>query len=75
MTARAPYLEPHQARKRPSTPFEDLLGDAIERAFGKGISELPALLAHLDQAGPPCPLTHGKWTADAYKTLMARLGE
>lgn len=75
MTNRAPYLEPHQARKRPSTPFEDLLGDAIERAFGNGISELPALLEHLNRAGPPCPLTPGEWTADAYQTLMARLGE
>ncbi|QZI70803.1 hypothetical protein K5F93_00470 [Pseudomonas protegens] len=75
MTNRAPYLEPHQARKRPNTPFEDLLGDAIERAFGNGISELPALLEHLDRSGPPCPLTDGPWTAHAYKTLMARLGE
>jgi hypothetical protein len=75
MTARAPYLEPHQARKRPNTPFEDLLGDAIERAFGNGVSELSELLAHLDRAGPPCPLTAGEWTPDAYQTLMARLGE
>ena len=27
------YLEPHQARQRPATLFEDLLGDAIERAI------------------------------------------
>ena len=27
------YLEPHQARERPPTAFESLLGDAIERAF------------------------------------------
>ena len=70
-----PYLEPHQARKRPNTPFEELLGDSIERAFGNGVSELPALLTHLNLAGPPCPLTRGEWTPEAYKTLMARLGE
>ena len=28
------YLEPHQARQRAGTLFEDLLGDSIERAFG-----------------------------------------
>ncbi|MHC6226804.1 recombinase-like helix-turn-helix domain-containing protein [Pseudomonas sp. X10] len=69
------YLEPHQARKRPNTPFEELLGDSIERAYGNGVTELGDLLAHLNLAGPPCPLTTGEWTEDAYKTLMARLGE
>ncbi|KJK20228.1 recombinase-like helix-turn-helix domain-containing protein [Pseudomonas sp. NPDC087612] len=68
------YLEPHQARKRPNTPFEELLGDSIERAYGNGITQLPELLAHLNLAGPPCPLTRGEWTEDSYKTLMARLG-
>jgi hypothetical protein len=75
MSNTEPYLEPHQARKRPNTQFEELLGDSIERAFGNGVTELPELLAHLNLAGPPCPLTTGEWTVDAYKTLMARLGE
>jgi hypothetical protein len=75
MSNTEPYLQPNQARKRPNTQFEELLGDSIERAFGKGVTELPDLLAHLDLAGPPCPLTSGEWTAGAYKTLMARLGE
>lgn len=69
------YLDPHQARKRPPTSFEDLLGDTIERAFAAGKHDLPALVAHLNDAGPPCPLTEGEWTEDAYQTLMARLGE
>ncbi|QBF25702.1 hypothetical protein EXN22_08345 [Pseudomonas tructae] len=68
------YLEPHQARKRPNTPFEELLGDSIERAYGSGVTQLPELLAHLNLAGPPCPLTSGEWTEDSYKSLMARLG-
>jgi len=46
MSTHEPYLQPHQARKRPNTQFEEL-----------------------------CPLTSGEWTEDAYKTLMARLGE
>jgi len=39
------------------------------------VSQLGELLAHLNLAGPPCPLTSGEWTEDAFKTLMARLGE
>ncbi|CAK9890731.1 MULTISPECIES: recombinase-like helix-turn-helix domain-containing protein [Pseudomonas] len=74
MSNKQPYLEPHQARKRPNTPFEELLGDSIERAYGNGVTQLPELLAHLNLAGPPCPLTGGEWTEDSYKTLMARLG-
>lgn len=74
MSNNQPYLEPHQARKRPNTPFEELLGDSIERAYGNGVTQLPELLAHLNLAGPPCPLTSGEWAEDSYKTLMARLG-
>lgn len=74
MSNTEPYLQQHQARQRPNTQFEELLGDSIERAFGNGVSELPELLAHLNLAGPPCPLTTGEWTVDAYTTLMARLG-
>ncbi|MDO8405837.1 MAG: hypothetical protein Q7T27_20305, partial [Pseudomonas sp.] len=44
MSNTEPYLEPHQARKRPNTQFEELLGDSIERAFGNGVTELPDLL-------------------------------
>ena len=69
------YLEPHQARKRPATPFEDLLGDSIERAFAAGRHDLPSLLDYLNMTGPPCPLTSGEWNEQAYQTLMARLGE
>ncbi|TLX54891.1 hypothetical protein DN824_13530 [Stutzerimonas nosocomialis] len=70
-----PYNETHQARTRPSTPFEDLLGDSIERAYAAGKHDLPSLLAHLNLAGPPCPLNTGEWDEESFKTLMARLGE
>ena len=35
-----PYNETHQTRSRPNTPFEDLLGDSLERAFGAGKYDL-----------------------------------
>lgn len=67
------YLEPHQARQRPPTTFEDLLGDAIERAFADGIHALPDLVKHLNQSG----LSGGDgaaWTEQNFAALMARLG-
>ena len=67
------YLEPHQARQRQATQFEDLLGDAIERAFGEGIHDLPGLVAYLNRTGPSAE--NGQpWTESSYCALMARLG-
>ena len=67
------YLQPHQARQRPPTNFEDLLGDAIERAFAQGIHDLPGLVSYLNQTGPAAE--NGQpWTESSYCALMARLG-
>ena len=49
------YLQPHQARQRPPTTFEDLLGDSIERAFAMGIHDLEGLVSYLNSAGPSGP--------------------
>ena len=68
------YLDPHQARTRQPTSFEDLLGDSIERAFGAGHWELDALLAYLNKAGPLGP--NGQpWTAESYQSVIKTLGE
>ena len=37
-------LQPHQARTRTPTTYEDLLGDAVERAYAAGIHDLPGTL-------------------------------
>jgi hypothetical protein len=68
------YLEPHQARKRPPTMFEDLLGDAIERAFGEGAHTLPELVAYLNRTGPASE-NGAPWTEENFQALMARLGQ
>lgn len=68
------YLEPHQARKRPQTSYEDLLGDALERAFGMGIYDLPGLIDYLNKTGPVSP--SGKpWTAESYQSEIKTLGQ
>ena len=67
------YLEPHQARTRVPTTFEDLLGDAIERAFADGAHTLPELVACLNRTG--LSSENGEaWTEQSFQALMARLG-
>ena len=67
------YLEQHQARQRPPTSFEDLLGDAIERAFASGITDVAGVVAYLNETGPSAE--NGQpWTESSWCALMARLG-
>jgi hypothetical protein len=68
------YLDPHQARQRPPTSYEVLLGDAIERAFGAGLWELDALVAQLNKTGPLGP-NGAPWTHESYQAVMKTLGE
>jgi hypothetical protein len=66
------YIHAHQAKLRPSTPYEDLLGDAIERAFGSGISELAELVEYLNKSGPAAP--NGQvWTPALYEQQIAKM--
>lgn len=68
----ARYLTVHQTRRREPTSWEDLLGDSIERAFAAGITELPALVAHLNRTGPNFPGGE-PWTEASYQAEIARL--
>ncbi len=68
------YLMTHQARHHPSTVYEGLLGDAIERAFGAGHYALADLVADLKRQGISDP--EGKeWTEQSYQAVMARYGD
>ncbi len=68
------YLQPRQAQRRNATLYEDLLGDAIERAFGAGIHELPALVANLNDQNIAAP-DGGTWTEANYPVFIAELSE
>lgn len=68
------YLEPHQARNREPTPYENLLGDAIERAFGLGVTELDDLVAALNDTGPLPQGSGTVWTGDLLVAELKRLG-
>lgn len=67
------YNATHQARTAEPTTYENLLGDAIERAFAAGIHDLEALVNYLNTTGPAGP-NGERWTAESYQREMARLG-
>ncbi|CAM4118475.1 recombinase-like helix-turn-helix domain-containing protein [Kerstersia similis] len=74
MQANDRYLDPHQARTRPATTYEDLLGDALERAFSMGIHELDGLVEYLNRTGPVSP--SGKpWTPESYQAEIKTLAQ
>lgn len=67
------YLDQHQARQRTPTPYEDLLGDAIERAYAAGVHDLAGLVEHLNRSHTTTP-DGAAWTEDNYRAAMAQLG-
>jgi hypothetical protein len=67
------YLQAHQARTRAPTIFEDLLGDALERAFAAGAASVEEVIAHLNRTGPANANSQA-WTVASFEAAMARLG-
>jgi hypothetical protein len=68
------YNETHQTRQSSPTLFENLLGDALERAFAAGIHDLDALVAQLNVTGPRAP--QGElWSRDSLQAMLAQLGQ
>lgn len=68
-----PYLKPHQTRDHEPTDYENLLGDAIERAYANGIHDLGGLSAWLNDNSVPSPNAQ-RWTPDLFEAEMQRLG-
>jgi hypothetical protein len=72
MKTQALYLNSHQSRKREPTQYENLLGDALERAFAAGHWELAALIAQLNLTGPRAP--NGEtWSEALFLETMQQL--
>lgn len=68
------YNPCHQTRSRPPTAYENLLGDAIERAYAEGLHNLEALVEYLNHSGPPRP-DGQPWTTASYPVEIARLAD
>ena len=68
-----PYLNPHQARDREPDDYQNLLGDAIERAYAAGVHDLAGLVTSLNEAAVPAP-NGQRWSAELFQREMKRLG-
>jgi len=66
------YLQPKQAQYRPPTNYEDLLGDALERAFASGAQDLAALVESLNRQGMTTRAGQ-PWTEENYGPELAAL--
>lgn len=67
-------LEPTQSRRRPLTSYEQAFADELEAIFGKGIWDLPGLVAALNETSLRLP-DGGDWTEQNFTEEIARLGE
>lgn len=67
------YHNPHQARTAPPTPYEDLLGDSIERAYAQGLHDVSGIVGYLNKAGPFAP-NGVPWSEEMLAAEMKRLG-
>ncbi|MFM7331751.1 MAG: recombinase-like helix-turn-helix domain-containing protein [Brachymonas sp.] len=65
-------LQPHQARTREPSAYENQLGDAMEQAFASGAWELEDLVSQLNQTGPTAP-NGQSWTAESFSAEIKRL--
>jgi hypothetical protein len=67
-------LEPVQSRHRDITSYEHALADELEGIFGRGVCDLPGLVAALNETGVRPP-DGADWTVESFTTEIARLGE
>lgn len=73
MTGATLYCNPHQARRRAPTEYENRLGDALEAAFADGVHDLPHLVARLNAQGVAAP-DGTPWTETRFERAMKELG-
>lgn len=67
------YLTVHQTRDGEPSEYEGLLGDALERAFAAGITEIEGVVSELVNYGIPAP--DGKsWNEALLRAELSRLG-
>lgn len=73
MTEAALVNTMHQHRRGEPTAYENLLGDALERAFAAGIHDIEGIVRQLNESGPTGP-DGSPWTVARLETELARLG-
>ncbi|MBO0872817.1 MAG: hypothetical protein J2P19_05445 [Pseudonocardia sp.] len=71
-TDAVPRLEPHQARSRPPSSYEQAFADELEAIYGRGVYDLDALVAALNETGAR-PADGADWSAASLRAELARL--
>ncbi|MCO5972234.1 recombinase-like helix-turn-helix domain-containing protein [Actinoallomurus soli] len=66
-------LQPVQSRQRELTSYEHALADELEAIFGRGVHDLPGLVAALNETGVR-PAGGADWTEESFTAEIARLG-
>lgn len=66
-------LEPVQSLRRELTSYEHALADELEAVFGRGVHDLPGLVAALNETGVRPP-DGADWTTESFTAEIARLG-
>lgn len=67
------YIVVNQTREREPTDYENLLGDALERIFAGGATEIDVVVTQLNEMEAPAP-DGATWTRDLLEAELARLG-
>ncbi|MEV4730027.1 recombinase-like helix-turn-helix domain-containing protein [Saccharopolyspora sp. NPDC049426] len=66
-------LEPVQTRLGPTTSYADAFGDELEAIYGRGVHDLPGVVAALNEAGVR-PADGSDWTEQTLTGELAHLG-
>jgi len=67
------YIVVHQSRDAEPTEYENLLADALELAFGAGVTEIEGVVDSLIADAVPAPKGQ-TWTTDLVLSELKRLG-
>jgi hypothetical protein len=67
------YLTPQQASSGAPTAWENEFGDVLEATFTRGVVELDAVVAALNETRVR-PREGGRWSAERFIATVAELG-
>jgi hypothetical protein len=65
-------LHPQQAAGRPPTSYEDAFADELAAIYGRGVHDLPGVVAALNDTGVR-PAGGADWTEESFRAELARL--
>lgn len=67
------HLQPVQSRLSDTSNYADALADELEAIYGKGVHDLPGIVAALNETGIR-PADGAYWTEETFTAELAELG-